>query len=287
MKTQILSFTCIILIFLTFYSCEKDDCTAGPTACFTYEIDPFQGENDVKFYNCSSGATSYFWDFGDDSTSTEVNPIHYYSFDGEYLVTLTAYNGSDSDSYSALVQANWIIVEKPNIYLYPLENIDLSLQLEFPQNGQVVNSIPEYLNGWHISVDPSGRIDNSYDYLFYESVQPDVWQNKTGWCVKMDSLKEFFTGNMKNCNFSSNEIKDFTDYWIPLLNDYDYYLIYPQYTDKIDQVIQLNFSIQPDNVYRLFYGLAGTSEYKELPEPQIETINREGFSVVEWGVFFK
>ena len=46
----------------------------------------------VNFTNNSSGATSYEWDFGDNTNSTEANPSHTYDEDGSYEVTLTATN---------------------------------------------------------------------------------------------------------------------------------------------------------------------------------------------------
>jgi len=46
----------------------------------------------VYFYNLSSSADSYLWDFGDGNSTTEVNPIYYYSAPGEYDVTLIANN---------------------------------------------------------------------------------------------------------------------------------------------------------------------------------------------------
>lgn len=45
----------------------------------------------VQFFNDSKGADSYLWDFGDGSTSTEVNPVHIYTSDGSYQVSLAAY----------------------------------------------------------------------------------------------------------------------------------------------------------------------------------------------------
>jgi PKD repeat protein len=36
-----------------------------------------------------AAAASYFWDFGDGTTSTEANPTHAYATGGEYVVTLT------------------------------------------------------------------------------------------------------------------------------------------------------------------------------------------------------
>src|SRR5690606_4100499 len=79
---------------------------------------------------------------------------------------------------------------------YPEEKTDLTLSLIFPQGGNVVASIPEYNNGWYFRVDASGLIDDYYDYLFYESHQPDVWQLKKGWVVKREDLKDFFVDNM-------------------------------------------------------------------------------------------
>lgn len=44
----------------------------------------------VKFSNCSTEAASFYWDFGDGNSSTEKNPVHQYSSQGIYTVTLTS-----------------------------------------------------------------------------------------------------------------------------------------------------------------------------------------------------
>lgn len=46
----------------------------------------------VFFSNLSIGADSVFWDFGDGSTSSETDPVHYYKEKGNYPVTLVASN---------------------------------------------------------------------------------------------------------------------------------------------------------------------------------------------------
>lgn len=60
-----------------------------PTPTFTSNVN----FNVVTFTNTSSNATTYEWDFGDGTTSTESNPVHTYADGGEYVVTLTATNG--------------------------------------------------------------------------------------------------------------------------------------------------------------------------------------------------
>ena len=45
-------------------------------------------DNLVEFSSSSINALSYEWNFGDDSTSMEVNPVHEYLEEGLYHVTL-------------------------------------------------------------------------------------------------------------------------------------------------------------------------------------------------------
>ncbi len=70
-----------------------------PDAAFNSQVNGFN----VQFFNVSEGADSYVWDFGDDSTSTAENPIHEYSENGTYTVTLTATNECGSTSVTGTV----------------------------------------------------------------------------------------------------------------------------------------------------------------------------------------
>jgi PKD repeat protein len=80
----------------------------APTANFA--LTPAQGSVPltVAFTDLSTGGpTSWLWNFGDNTTSTQANPIHVYSAQGTYAVRLTATNGQGSNSLlrSAAVQA--------------------------------------------------------------------------------------------------------------------------------------------------------------------------------------
>ncbi|HOT89399.1 MAG TPA: hypothetical protein PKZ43_00290 [Bacteroidales bacterium] len=192
------------------------------------------------------------------------------------------FQGCDPDDDKCNNDSN---VYKPNIYIYPNEQIQLTVKLDFPKGGRILTSIPEYGTGWDVLVDTNGIINNTYSYLFYESTQPDVWQKKDGWIIKKEELESFFRKNMADYGFKGREIEDFIDYWIPLLDDYSYYSIFPQTKNIINEVIQLNISKQPDNLLRLFYLIKGHNQllYK-LNEPTIEHFQREGYFVTEWGV---
>jgi len=68
----------------------------------------------VQFYDDSDcNPTSWFWDFGDDSTSTEQNPEHTYEETGYYDVKLHVSNGADIDS----------IIKSDYIYVYCMGHI--------------------------------------------------------------------------------------------------------------------------------------------------------------------
>src|SRR5204863_1433845 len=48
----------------------------------------------VNFTNLTTGATNYYWNFGDGHTSTDFNPTNLYASGGSYSVTLTAVGGA-------------------------------------------------------------------------------------------------------------------------------------------------------------------------------------------------
>lgn len=64
--------------------------TTTGTASFTISA----ASNTITFTDNSTGATSWFWDFGDSNTSTQQNPVHTYTANGTYTVTLTINGGN-------------------------------------------------------------------------------------------------------------------------------------------------------------------------------------------------
>lgn len=68
-------------------------------AYFTVSSSSVSAGETVYFYNYSTGASYYSWDFGDNSTSNVESPNHSYSSDGSYYVTLYASTTSDFATY--------------------------------------------------------------------------------------------------------------------------------------------------------------------------------------------
>lgn len=82
---------------------------APPTALFSAStLVSCNGE--ISFTDQSiNGATSWLWDFGDGNTSTSQNPTHTYQNQGTYTVSLTATNsfGSHLASQNNYITVNW------------------------------------------------------------------------------------------------------------------------------------------------------------------------------------
>lgn len=74
------------------------------------------------FTNTSSAAYEYFWDFGDGETSGKKSPIHEYEKDGDYNVVLIVKGTCSRDTFTMLVQARSVGMNKApelEIEVYP------------------------------------------------------------------------------------------------------------------------------------------------------------------------
>jgi hypothetical protein len=183
-----------------------------------------------------------------------------------------------------------VTIKKPNIYLYPTVRSSFSVQLKFPSGGKVIESIPAYRSGWQVDAEPNGRINGTYEYLFYECETTDLFQYSSGWIVPRDSLAGFFERNLTETGFLERERADFLEYWIPLLSDHSAYVIYPQYSPDIEPIVSLSFTKTPDAVLRLFYIINGSESSGgsvKLNTPVVPAFERKGFAVTEWGVVLK
>jgi Zn-dependent metalloprotease len=67
---------------------------------------------DISFTNISSNATTYHWDFGDGTNSTEENPVHTYTAEGIYTVQLIANGVAACNSSDTLVLDSIVIVDE-------------------------------------------------------------------------------------------------------------------------------------------------------------------------------
>jgi gliding motility-associated-like protein len=100
------------------WSITNGSCTARDQVVINFKVMPVAGFGisqadgcpgmTVSFYNTTRYGTTYLWDMGDGSASTDVNPVHTYHYDGKYRVILTAY-GPD----------NRVVTKDTSIVIHP------------------------------------------------------------------------------------------------------------------------------------------------------------------------
>jgi gliding motility-associated-like protein len=92
----------------------------NPIALFSANPNMINPDNStVNFFNLSSGATSYLWDFGDEGQSVEVSPSHLFNVsEGDYSVTLTATSqlGCTSEYTLSVIYEEDLIFYVPNSF---------------------------------------------------------------------------------------------------------------------------------------------------------------------------
>jgi gliding motility-associated-like protein len=99
------------------------------------------------------------WDFGDDTKSTDVNPVHQYTKTGNYKVCLTAYNNSNCPSIACKTVPSEVL---------PL----VGLPTGFSPNGDGKNDIL-FVRGAAIKT-MNLKIYNRWGQLVFESNSQDV-----------------------------------------------------------------------------------------------------------------
>ena len=128
-----------------------------PFADFSASVLP-DSSGIVEFWNASTDATDYSWDFGDGNSSTDSDPIYTYTINGTFNVWLTASNSCGLDSINHIVSGIYIGIEEipmeaANISMYPnpaTTTVNLS-GIENVESFQVFNALGQAVRSEQIS----------------------------------------------------------------------------------------------------------------------------------------
>ena len=162
----------LLILAISFIGCDDNDGAVLPQlkAGFTHTINTNTGT--VTFINTSTNASMYEWSFGDESTSTLINPVNVYE-NGTYLVVLKASNvAGDFDIFS-----DEITISISEIAALPMtfdiENITYEATVFNGTSFEILTN-PD-LSGTNAIESNVGAVTNSgatYEGLFFELGAP-------------------------------------------------------------------------------------------------------------------
>jgi hypothetical protein len=182
-----------------------------------------------------------------------------------------------------------IMIGKPAIYLYPTAKTEISIKNDF--KGKIMNTYPSYKNGWNVIAEPNGVLFNlddkrTYNYLFWDgsySFTKKHYQYENGFYVKREENITFLQEKLELLGLNNTEINDFIVYWHPELNKNEENFIHFWFNDNIDNSSVLNITPKPDTLLRVFMEFKAYHGEEKLPQQELSTTPRKGFTVVEWG----
>ena len=180
---------------------------------------------------------------------------------------------------------------KPAVYLYPKES--MAIHVEVKPAGPLTYTDPPYpAEGWNVTAHPNGDImsnNKQFDYLYYEAKLPDnlIAQPATGYLVTPETMSSKLKEITTRVGLNAKEQADLLEYWVPILPKAPYYQISLIERNQLDSLSPLNISPKPDSTLRLMLYFIPRETPIFLPEPQLSSFTREGFTVVEWGGLYK
>lgn len=197
------------------------------------------------------------------------------------LILISMYESKNEDPFRHIQSE-----DKPVIYLYPEEEMDVDVNLSL-DGGKFICTYPEYKNGWHVTAEPDGTLydsnGQSYNYLYWEAESDTDFDFSTGYCVKGADTAVFLEEKLLDLGLTRKEANEFIIYWLPRMEQNNYNVISFQ-TDVYTNYAKLDINPQPDTLIRVYMAYYGSDKAVNIAEPKKEeTPNRNGFTVVEWG----
>ena len=175
--------------------------------------------------------------------------------------------------------------EKPVIYLYPEEETQVNVKLDY--DGTLTSTYPSYENGWTVDAAPDGTLTDpstgrQYYCLYWEGETDAEYDFSTGFCVAGADTAAFLEGALADLGLTEQEANEFIIYWLPRMEGNDWNLISFQTTAYTDSAV-LTIDPVPDTLIRVFMAWQSLDEPVEVQPQNLTAPERVGFTAVEWG----
>ena len=179
------------------------------------------------------------------------------------------------------------VAYKPMIYLYPEEDTYVNVRVGYPDLLTV--SYPKYERGWDVLAKKDGTLSDGvreYYGLYWEGLDHKVEVKEEGFVVKGEDTIKFLEEKLEVLGLNEREANEFIIYWLPKMEHNTYNYIRFETKEEIDEYMPLTVTPKPDTVIRVYMNFKSLDEKINVKEQRLTKVNREGFTVVEWGGSF-
>ena len=177
-----------------------------------------------------------------------------------------------------------VYFEKPVLYLYPSDTINVTVKLELP--GKLTCTYPTYNDGWTVTATPDGTLTDergqTYNYLYWEGETAMQYDLSVGFCIAGSDTATFLEDALSQLGLTRKEANEFIVYWLPQMEQSPYNLIAFQ-QEAYTEAAKLTVTPAPDSILRVFMAWKPLTEPVDIPAQELPTFERHGFTVVEWG----
>ena len=180
------------------------------------------------------------------------------------------------------ISASW----KPIIYIYPKEDIDVSIKVSNEELFTV--TYPKYNDGWKVKALTDGTLidknGKSYYALYWEGINKNISKVKEdGFVVKGEDCAAFLEEKLEILGLNYKEQNEFIMFWLPKLEKNKYNYIRFQTDDEINDNMELYIDPKPDTLIRVRMDYKALDKKIKVKEQKLTKPERKGYTIVEWG----
>ena len=175
---------------------------------------------------------------------------------------------------------------KPVIYLYPEDEKEVTVKLGKKEN--LTCTYPKYKDGWKVLAKPSGdliELETGKElYSLYWEGKNNVKHDLTeGFIVEGENAASFLEDKLEILGLNSREKQEFIIYWLPELEANKLNYIRFETKEQIDEDMPLEITPVPDTIIRIMMVVKKINKPLDVKEQVLTSVERKGFTVVEWG----
>ena len=189
--------------------------------------------------------------------------------------------------YNSPFNPDLVTIDKPVIYLYPIEETETSVKLLNAE--RITCSYPKYVDEWNVLAKPNGDLidldtGRCLYSLYYESESVENFKvYKEGFVIKGEDSAKFLEEKLAVLGLTEREAEEFIIYWLPKLESNKYNYIRFATEEEINKNMPLEIIPNPDSIIRVLMTFKGLETSIEVEEQKLDNPERKGFTVVEWG----